>query len=86
MKNSSISLISSRPAKGVLPRTILHASFGRRQAAVRYDRRQGTRPVVDPDSPFRMLCTTLDFSEYVGRIAIGRIYSRDESNAGKRPS
>jgi GTP-binding protein len=30
-------------------------------------------PTVDPDSPFRMLCTTLDFSEYVGRIAIGRI-------------
>ena len=30
-------------------------------------------PVVDPDSPFRMVCTTLDFSEYVGRIAIGRI-------------
>src|SRR5262249_6995785 len=30
-------------------------------------------PLVDPDSPFRMLCTTLDFSEYVGRIAIGRI-------------
>src|SRR4029450_9484157 len=30
---------------------------------------------VDPDSPFRMLCTTLDFSEYVGRIAIGRIAS-----------
>ena len=32
-------------------------------------------PEVDPDSPFRMLCTTLDFSEYVGRIAIGRIVS-----------
>jgi GTP-binding protein len=32
-------------------------------------------PVVDPDGAFRMLCTTLDFSEYVGRIAIGRIYS-----------
>ena len=32
-------------------------------------------PVVDPDGPFRMLCTTLDFSEYVGRIAIGRIVS-----------
>jgi GTP-binding protein len=30
-------------------------------------------PLVDADSPFRMLCTTLDFSEYVGRIAIGRI-------------
>ncbi len=32
-------------------------------------------PIVDPDGPFRMLCTTLDFSEYVGRIAIGRIFS-----------
>lgn len=32
-------------------------------------------PVVDRDHPFRMLCTTLDFSEYVGRIAIGRIAS-----------
>ena len=32
-------------------------------------------PVVDPDGPFRMLCTTLDFSEYVGRIAVGRIAS-----------
>lgn len=32
-------------------------------------------PLVDPDGPLRMLCTTLDFSEYVGRIAIGRIIS-----------
>lgn len=32
-------------------------------------------PEVDPDGPLRMLCTTLDFSEYVGRIAIGRIAS-----------
>ena len=32
-------------------------------------------PEVDPDGPFKMLCTTLDFSEYVGRIAIGRIHS-----------
>ena len=32
-------------------------------------------PAVDLDGPFRMLCTTLDFSEYVGRIAIGRILS-----------
>jgi GTP-binding protein len=30
-------------------------------------------PLVDLDHPFQMLCTTLDFSEYVGRIAIGRI-------------
>jgi GTP-binding protein len=32
-------------------------------------------PEVDPDGPAQMLCTTLDFSEYVGRIAIGRIAS-----------
>jgi GTP-binding protein len=32
-------------------------------------------PAVDPDGPLQMLCTTLDFSEYVGRIAIGRIES-----------
>ncbi len=32
-------------------------------------------PEVDTDSAFQMLCTTLDFSEYVGRIAIGRIQS-----------
>jgi len=32
-------------------------------------------PEVDSEGPFRMLCTTLDFSEYVGRIAIGRIAS-----------
>jgi GTP-binding protein len=32
-------------------------------------------PEVDLESSFQMLCTTLDFSEYVGRIAIGRIQS-----------
>ncbi len=32
-------------------------------------------PEVDPDGPLRLLCTSLDFSEYVGRIAIGRISS-----------
>ncbi|WP_337175529.1 translational GTPase TypA [Paludisphaera sp.] len=30
-------------------------------------------PEVDLDRPFSMVCTTLDYSEYVGRIAIGRI-------------
>mgnify|MGYP001099282368 CR=1 FL=1 len=30
-------------------------------------------PRVDPDGPFQMLVSTLDFSPYVGRIAIGRI-------------
>ena len=32
-------------------------------------------PLVDADGPLQMLCTTLDFSEYVGRIAIGKIQS-----------
>ncbi|MDB5352330.1 MAG: GTP-binding protein TypA/BipA [Planctomycetota bacterium] len=32
-------------------------------------------PEVVVDGPLQMLCTTLDFSEYVGRIAIGRIAS-----------
>ncbi|HEV3416915.1 MAG TPA: GTP-binding protein, partial [Pirellulales bacterium] len=32
-------------------------------------------PEVDPDSPLQMLVTTLDWSDYVGRIAIGRIQS-----------
>ncbi|MGE3780730.1 MAG: translational GTPase TypA [Pirellulaceae bacterium] len=30
-------------------------------------------PDIDPDAPLQMLVTTLDWSEYVGRIAIGRI-------------
>ena len=32
-------------------------------------------PIVQADAPLQMLCTSLDFSEYVGRIAIGRISS-----------
>ncbi|MFM7035266.1 MAG: translational GTPase TypA [Planctomycetia bacterium] len=32
-------------------------------------------PAVEPDMPLRMLVTTLDWSDYVGRIAIGRIES-----------
>ena len=32
-------------------------------------------PAVDVDGPLQLLCTSLDFSEYVGRIAIGRISS-----------
>jgi GTP-binding protein len=30
-------------------------------------------PDMDPDGPFQMLISTLDFSSYVGRIAIGRV-------------
>jgi len=32
-------------------------------------------PEIDASAPLQMLVTTLDWSEYVGRIAIGRIYS-----------
>lgn len=32
-------------------------------------------PVVEADAPLSMLVTTLDWSEFKGRIAIGRIYS-----------
>ena len=30
-------------------------------------------PLVDPDGPFQMLISTLDYSSYVGRIGIGRV-------------
>jgi GTP-binding protein len=32
-------------------------------------------PEIDPDASLQMLVTNLDWSDYVGRIAIGRIYS-----------
>ncbi|MGA2253911.1 MAG: translational GTPase TypA [Thermoguttaceae bacterium] len=32
-------------------------------------------PEIDAQAPLQMLVTTLDWSDYVGRIAIGRIYS-----------
>jgi GTP-binding protein len=32
-------------------------------------------PDVDPDAPLQILVTTLDWSEFVGRIAVGRIQS-----------
>jgi GTP-binding protein len=32
-------------------------------------------PEIDPNSPLQMLVTNLDWSDYVGRIAVGRIYS-----------
>ena len=51
----------------------LHASSGNVKPLLEMIVAKVPGPVVDPDSPFRMLCTTLDFSEYVGRIAIGRI-------------
>jgi len=42
-------------------------------------------PKVDQDGPFQMLISTLDFSSYVGRIAIGRI-ERGRVRVGDRVS
>ncbi|MCE5250000.1 translational GTPase TypA [bacterium] len=39
-------------------------------------------PANDPSKPFQMLVNTLDHSEYVGRIAIGRIYAGEVSTGG----
>ncbi len=39
-------------------------------------------PEVHPNEPLRMLVTTLDYSEYVGRIAIGRV-TAGEIQSGK---
>ena len=33
------------------------------------------RPEADPDGPLAMQCVTIDHSDYVGRIAIGRVWS-----------
>jgi GTP-binding protein len=32
-------------------------------------------PIAEPDKPLQMLVTTLDYSDYVGRIAIGRVFA-----------
>jgi len=40
-------------------------------------------PDADPDGPFQMLVSTLDYSSYVGRIAIGRI-ERGKVAVGQR--
>ncbi len=40
-------------------------------------------PMGDPDGPFQMLITALDYSNYVGQIAIGRVFrgvARSRSN------
>ncbi len=38
-------------------------------------------PDAHPNSPLQMLVTTLDFSDYVGRIAIGRVFAGSVTNA-----
>ena len=40
-------------------------------------------PSVDPEGPFQMLVSTLDYSSYIGRIAIGRI-ERGTVRVGER--
>ncbi|MBK9119418.1 MAG: translational GTPase TypA [Phycisphaerales bacterium] len=40
-------------------------------------------PKVEPGAPLQMLVTTLDYSDYVGRIGIGRVFA-GELRAGQR--
>jgi GTP-binding protein len=40
-------------------------------------------PLVDPSAPLQMMVTTLEWSEYVGRIAIGRISAGDVHRGDK---
>ncbi len=40
-------------------------------------------PKDNPDGPLQMLVTTLDYSEYLGRIAIGRVFAGSVSQAEK---
>ncbi|NLH17351.1 MAG: translational GTPase TypA [Phycisphaerae bacterium] len=40
-------------------------------------------PKAEPDKPLQILVTTLDYSDYVGRIAIGRIFSGSVTNGQK---
>jgi GTP-binding protein len=40
-------------------------------------------PKANEDAPLQMLVTTLDYSDYVGRIAIGRIFAGSVSQAQK---
>jgi len=40
-------------------------------------------PAADPDAPFRMLVSNIDWSDYVGRIAIGKIIAGSAS-AGEK--
>src|SRR5207247_2511910 len=40
-------------------------------------------PTGDPDGPFQMLISTLDYSSYLGRIGIGRI-ERGRARVGER--
>ena len=45
----------------------------RSQAPVRHYSSVYPRPEMDPAAPFQMLVSSIDYNEYVGRIAIGRI-------------
>jgi len=40
-------------------------------------------PKADPDKPFQMLVTTLEHSDYVGRVAIGKVFAGKVGQAQK---
>ena len=41
-------------------------------------------PVGDPEAPFSMLCSSIDYNDFVGRIGICLLYTSPEG--GLRPS
>ena len=45
--------------------------------------KQVPAPKDDPNTPLQMLVTSLDYSEYLGRIAIGRVFAGSVSQAQK---
>jgi len=40
-------------------------------------------PTADPDQPLQMLVTTLEYSDYVGRVAIGKVFAGQVDQAQK---
>ncbi len=53
--------------------TMIKGSRRKYATPARFDHRSHPGPEVEPDAPLQMLVTNLDWSEYVGRIAVGRI-------------
>ena len=75
-RDSSTSRTSSPRGQAGLRHARPDGDAGRHPAAVRHDRSSTSpAPRSTPTARCRCWCTTLDCSEYVGRIAIGRIAS-----------
>ena len=79
-------IISAVAREGRAMRRHRHAGRRRRPvAAARHHHRAIPAPSGDPDAPLQAMVTTLDASEYLGRLAIGRVRQR-RACAAARPS